>query len=965
MKQLVLTMLMCCFSIGITQAQTFSGNLTLTSQADINSFAYTAVFGQLVIDETTPGDITSLAPLSSLTVVTQSLWIRNNSALTSFAGLENLVFASTINIDGNASLVNIDALSGMNSNNNVTVQRNPLLTNINGLSGITGNVGQVQIDDNPLLSDLTGLSNITSTNVVRWFSIYDSPSLTNLNGINLTSIGGQLTIRNCDGLTNLNEFSSLTSVGTISIVGNDNLTDISGLSNASFNTSLGYGGITIQDNPLLTNIDAFSGITALNTTLDISRNASLANLDGLGNLTSAQFIQISDNDLITHVDFLSNLTSVFYLGISDNDALLNLDGCSNLTSITYNGQSLHITNNSALADACGIVSLLQTPGALFAPPSISNNGTNTSSEMDIIMACSAATITGRLYSDQSGSTCVEDGSDFPLAGRPVEAFDGVNTYTGFTDNNGDFTIYIGAAGTYTVSAPLVTGDLWMLNGCQAPSYNIPITTGNYSGNNFAFIPNGVVGCSATLNVTSPTTPCPGQTSQYCVSLTNNGTTAIPAGEKITVVGPEGLSDLHNTTSTILPGQVYTYCLSQPIGLFYTGSYDVNAAASTCSMGLNASLSQTENCAFDPNDMAVMPNGCGPNGNVGQQEELTYRVRFENIGFGTAFDVFISDILDANLDISTLRLLHSSHPVTKFQVDPGNELLIEFEGIDLRGVQFAPDNKGYVFFTISPNPNLADGTIISNDASIVFNENAPIITNTVYNTIFDAPQGVAGFDADRVCTSIDMNYDFTYTGGSTGITFNWDFGPNAVPQFSTDQNPQGINFIADGDQTVTLTVDKNGCESTISSLVSVVNATCGNNGNKVLICKNGNTICVSANAVPAFMNQGYCIGPCGAGTRNMSIDNLATTEASSFSLTAYPNPFDYSTTISFSLENQEQASISVLDASGKVVHTYNRTGSESGSQQFIELDAHQLSPGIYFIQLNTSADSKTIRLVKTK
>jgi hypothetical protein len=48
----------------------------------------------------------------------------------------------------------------------------------------------------------------------------------------------------------------------------------------------------------------------------------------------------------------------------------------------------------------------------------------------------------------------------------------------------------------------------------------------------------------------------------------------------------------------------------------------------------------------------------------------------------------------------------------------------------------PNSQGYVTFKIRPKFNTPKGTVINNFAEIFFDFNAPIRTNTVFNTIYD-------------------------------------------------------------------------------------------------------------------------------------------------------------------------------------------------------------------------------------
>lgn len=122
-------------------------------------------------------------------------------------------------------------------------------------------------------------------------------------------------------------------------------------------------------------------------------------------------------------------------------------------------------------------------------------------------------------------------------------------------------------------------------------------------------------------------------------------------------------------------------------------------------------------------MLVIPTGCGGEGAVYNEATtvLTYRARFENVGTGAAHFVYIRNYLDASaIDISTLRLLRSSHNVTDFQVAPGGELVISFRDIELQSME-----QGYVFFSVNLHDDLADGTPILNFADIFFDRMPPV------------------------------------------------------------------------------------------------------------------------------------------------------------------------------------------------------------------------------------------------
>jgi uncharacterized lipoprotein YddW (UPF0748 family) len=81
-----------------------------------------------------------------------------------------------------------------------------------------------------------------------------------------------------------------------------------------------------------------------------------------------------------------------------------------------------------------------------------------------------------------------------------------------------------------------------------------------------------------------------------------------------------------------------------------------------------------------------------------------------------------------------------------------------------------------------------------------------------------------------------------------------------------------SFVPNGAGSFTLGVlatSENGCAASVSKTVNVIEARCGNGGEKVLMCNDtgsaGNTgaqVCVSGNAVPALLRKGAKLGACG-------------------------------------------------------------------------------------------------------
>ncbi len=72
--------------------------------------------------------------------------------------------------------------------------------------------------------------------------------------------------------------------------------------------------------------------------------------------------------------------------------------------------------------------------------------------------------------------------------------------------------------------------------------------------------------------------------------------------------------------------------------------------------------------------------------------------------------------------------------------------------------------------------------------------------------------------------INNSFDFLAEGIlPNSTTFNWDFGPFATPNSSTDQNPTGIVFSQSGDIPITLTANYELCSQTITKNIFIFKA----------------------------------------------------------------------------------------------------------------------------------------------
>ena len=146
-------------------------------------------------------------------------------------------------------------------------------------------------------------------------------------------------------------------------------------------------------------------------------------------------------------------------------------------------------------------------------------------------------------------------------------------------------------------------------------------------------------------------------------------------------------------------------------------------------------------SYDPNDKVGYPLGFSSNHYIAPNIPIDYRIRFQNTGTDTAIFINVYDTLSTHLDISTFQMGAVSHPYTVdfLAPTPAGEPVVRFRFNPI----YLPDSNvnepasnGYIHYRIAQKPNLPNGTVINNSASIYFDFNSPIKTNTTVHTVCD-------------------------------------------------------------------------------------------------------------------------------------------------------------------------------------------------------------------------------------
>jgi hypothetical protein len=140
---------------------------------------------------------------------------------------------------------------------------------------------------------------------------------------------------------------------------------------------------------------------------------------------------------------------------------------------------------------------------------------------------------------------------------------------------------------------------------------------------------------------------------------------------------------------------------------------------------------------DPNHKSG-PSGYGSEGFIASTQRMDYMIECENASdaAAAAYKIVIVDSLAPEFDENTVTFGRMSHNYTAAR--DGRVLKWEIVGIDLPPNKVPTEGESWVSYSVLPKSNLPSGTVFGNKASITFDVNAPIITNTHTNTLDIAP-----------------------------------------------------------------------------------------------------------------------------------------------------------------------------------------------------------------------------------
>ena len=314
--------------------------------------------------------------------------------------------------------------------------------------------------------------------------------------------------------------------------------------------------------------------------------------------------------------------------------------------------------------------------------------------------------------------------------------------------DGKYQIFVDE-GLYQIAA--IPVENWRLT--TDSTVNVNFADASVSDLNFGFVPTAVIPLVAP-DITSGPTRCSFEV-PFWLSYQNNGTTFENGYVEFSIT--EGATLLE---ATVTPDEIIGNKMRWKFTNFAPSKEEgirlilrmpnasnlgdtLDFSATTFLIDDNQDTTQNTvytynpvlNCAYDPNDKAALPAGVGEDNLTLFDSDFEYRIRFQNTGTDTAFTVRIEDDLDPNLNWKTFRPISASHP---YEVDMNLEtgrVTFLFRNILLPdSIVNEPLSHGFVKYKISPLSNLSEETPITNEASIFFDFNEPILTNRTLNTM---------------------------------------------------------------------------------------------------------------------------------------------------------------------------------------------------------------------------------------
>ena len=732
---------------------------------------------------------TNLTQLACDSNQLSSLDVSNNTNLTELNCWNNHLSSLDVSNNTNLTVLNCynNQLSSLDVSNN---------TNLTDLVCSSNQLSSLDVSNNTNLSKLVcssnqlsslDVSNITNLTTLRCYNNQLS-SLYISNNTNLTSLScynnhlSSLDVSNSTNLTSLYCFNN--HLSSLYISNNTNLTSLSCYNNqlssldVSNNTNLTelycwnnhLSSLDISNNPLnylncgsnqLSSLDVSNNTNLTDlycwnnhlSSLDVSNNTNLTVLNCYNNQLSS--LDVSNNTNLTDLVCSSNQLSS--LDVSNNTNLVFLS-CNDNANLTYINLKNGNNNNfdTSYSDFGNLPNLqtvcvdeLNTYLTAFIVSETGHPVTFT--EYCSFEPAQSNTINGTVNIDLDNNGC--DTNDVSLNNVLITADNGNESFGTFVLPDATYAMFTNE-GDFTTAVTTNLPNYWSVT----PTEYTNTFTGfdNTFTADFCITPNQTVN-DVTITLIPTSQARPGFVASYQIVYKNVGTTQLngnitlefdetklnflSASEAVNTQTSNSLTfdyaalNPFETRSINLAFNVNSPTDTQPVTIGNTLAFTatINPITGDYTAEDNVyNLNQNVVGSYDPNDITCLE------GNqillADADKYLHYVIRFQNTGTASAINVVVKNILDANLDWSTIQLESSSYD-NRVAIKNGNEIEFIFENINLPdSTTDEPNSHGFIAYKIKPKSDVVVGDVISNKADIFFDYNVPVETNTATTTI---------------------------------------------------------------------------------------------------------------------------------------------------------------------------------------------------------------------------------------
>jgi uncharacterized repeat protein (TIGR01451 family) len=441
-------------------------------------------------------------------------------------------------------------------------------------------------------------------------------------------------------------------------------------------------------------------------------------------------------------------------------------------------------------------------------------------------------ISGTVTYDSDLDGC--DVNDMKVSNIMVASGNGGASFTSFTDVNGNFTHDVNQGQITTLISPSLP-DYFSIS---PPFHNSNFEGENEINNtaNFCITPNATAN-DLNISIYPLISPRPGFDTSYQMVYHNIGTTTLSGSVDLVFDSSKMQYLTASESPTAQSGDNISFDFANLIpfesrsilvefNVFMPPTTNINDVLNTTVSvsPISGDFTEDDNTysleqividSYDPNDILVLE---GEQILLEQTDDyLHYIIRFQNTGTAEAINVRVTNIIDPKLEWFSLQLESLSHD-GRVEIEDGILATFTFENIMLPSVNDdEAGSNGYIAYKIKPGQGAAVGDVFSNSASIFFDFNSPIVTNTVTTEVVNA-LSVADFETSNVLLFPNPSSDFVRIKSEMSIKKIAITDVNGrqikaftnVSEFSVTDLSKGIYFIRidSGNQTVIKKLIKN-------------------------------------------------------------------------------------------------------------------------------------------------------------